>query len=393
LVLIGIDELPNLVYNGIMYIQRQLEGVIKNSLFKGRIIVVYGARQVGKTTLVKKVAQDLGEPFGYLNCDELDVLSKFSKADNSLALRRLMGENRLVIIDEAQRVLNIGLKLKILIDQYPEIQLLVTGSSSLDLANETAEPLTGRSDEFWLFPLSIGEVWRGSDNILRQRELDNWLVYGSYPGVWNLESDSEKGVKIKQLAANYLYKDVLKFDQVKNSEIVLKLLQALALQIGSEVSFNELAMTVGVGKQTVARYIDLLEKVFVIFSLKPYSGNLRQALNKKRKIYFLDLGIRNAIINNLNPISIRDDVGKLWENFVIAEKYKSQLGLGYKTNLYFWRTYAGQEVDLVEDMGGELIGWEIKLKRKNRKQPKDWGLYPNSSWKEVDRENFWEMVG
>jgi uncharacterized protein len=376
-----------------MYIQRQIEPLIKKSLFKGKIIIIYGARQVGKTTLVKKIADEYGQSFGYLNCDEIDVLSQFQKADNSVALRQMMGDNKLVIIDEAQRVLNIGLKLKLLIDNYPEIQLLVTGSSSLDLSNEVSEPLTGRCDEFWLFPLSTKEVWQKSDKISRDRDLEKWLVYGSYPGVWSLRSNDEKSIKIKQLASNYLYKDVLKFNEIKNSEIILKLLQALALQIGNEVSFNELATTVGINKKTVASYIDLLEKVFVVFSLKPYSGNLRQALNKKRKIYFIDIGIRNAIINNQNPLSIRDDVGKLWENFIIAEKYKSQLGLGYKTNLYFWRTYEGQEVDLVEDKGGELKGFEIKLKTKNRKQPKDWGLYKNSSWKVIDRENYYEFIG
>ncbi len=375
-----------------MYIQRQIESVVKKSLFKGKIIIIYGARQVGKTTLVKKIAQDYNKLFGYLNCDEIDVLSQFHKADNSLALRQMMGKNKLIIIDEAQRVKNIGLKLKLLVDNYPEIQLLVTGSSSLDLSNEVSEPLTGRCDEFWLFSLSTKEVWQKSDSISRDRDLEKWLIYGSYPGVWNLESNEEKSIKIKQLASNYLYKDVLKFNEVKNSEIILKLLQALALQIGNEVSFNELATTVGISKQTIASYIDLLEKVFVIFSLKPYSGNLRQALNKKRKIYFLDVGIRNAIINNQNPLNIRDDVGKLWENFIIAEKYKSQLGLGYKTNLYFWRTYEGQEVDLVEDKGGELKGIEIKIKSKNRKQPKDWGLYKNSSWQEVDKENFLDFL-
>jgi len=377
---------------GHMYIQRQLESIVKRSLFKGKIIIIYGARQVGKTTLVKKVAEDSGKPFGYLNCDELDVLSQFQKANNSMALKQMMGDNKLVIIDEAQRVLNIGLKLKLLIDNYPEIQLLVTGSSSLDLSNEVSEPLTGRCDEFWLFPLSVKEVWQKSDKISRDRDLESWLIYGSYPGVWNLRSNDGKSVKIKQLASNYLYKDVLKFNEIKNSEIILKLLQALALQIGNEVSFNELATTVGVSKQTVASYIDLLEKVFVVFSLKPYSGNLRQALNKKRKIYFLDVGIRNAIINNQNSLAIRDDVGKLWEDFVIAEKYKSQLGLGYKTNLYFWRTYEGQEVDLVEDKGGKLNGFEIKLKSKSRKQPKDWGLYKNSSWEVIDRENYWKIM-
>ncbi|MDP4009892.1 MAG: ATP-binding protein [Candidatus Shapirobacteria bacterium] len=376
-----------------MYIQRQIESVIKKSLFKGKIIIIYGARQVGKTTLAQKIAQDSHIPFGYLNCDEIDVLSQFQKANNSLALRQMMGGNKLVIIDEAQRVLNIGLKLKLLIDNYPEIQLLVTGSSSLDLSNEISEPLTGRCDEFWLFPLSVKEIWQKSDKISRDRDLEKWLIYGSYPGVWCLNSNEEKSVKIKQLASNYLYKDVLKFNEVKNSETILKLLQALALQIGNEVSFNELATTVGVSKQTVASYIDLLEKVFVVFSLKPYSGNLRQALNKKRKIYFIDVGIRNAIINNQNSLAIRDDVGKLWENFIIAEKYKSQLGLGYKTNLYFWRTYEGQEVDLVEAKDGKLKGLEIKLKSKNKKQPKDWSLYKNSSWTIIDRENYWENIG
>ena len=375
-----------------MYIQRQLEPIVKKSLFKGKIIIVYGARQVGKTTLVRKIAEDFGKSFGYLNCDEIDVLSQFQKANNSLALRQMMGANKLVIIDEAQRIRNIGLKLKLLFDNYPEIQLLVTGSSSLDLSNEVSEPLTGICDEYWLFPLSVKELWKKSDNISRDRDLEKWLIYGSYPGVWNLKSNEEKSIKIKQLTSSYLYKDILKFNEIKNSEIILKLLQALALQIGSEVSFNELARTIGVSKQTIASYVDLLTKVFVVFSLRPYSGNLRQALNKKRKIYFLDVGIRNAIINNQNSLAIRDDAGKLWENFIIAEKYKTQLGLGYKTNLYFWRTYEGQEVDLVEDKGGELIGWEIKLKRKGRKQPKDWGLYKNSSWKEVDRENYWEFI-
>ncbi|VVA44540.1 conserved hypothetical protein [Candidatus Roizmanbacteria bacterium] len=375
-----------------MYIPRQLEPIVKKSLFKGKIIIIYGARQVGKTTLVKKIAKDFGKSFGYLNCDELDVLSQFQKANNSIALRQMMGNNKLVIIDEAQRVRNIGIKLKLIFDNYPEIQLLVTGSSSLDLSNEISEPLTGRCDEYWLFPLSVKEVWQKSDNISRDRDLEKWLIYGSYPEIWNLESNEEKSIKIKQLAANYLYKDILKFNEIKNSETILKLLQALSLQIGSEVSFSELARTIGVSKQTIASYIDLLTKVFVVFSLRPYSGNLRQALNKKRKIYFLDVGIRNAIINNQNPLAIRDDVGKLWENFIIAEKYKTQLGLGYKTNLYFWRTYEGQEVDLVEDKNGELIGWEIKLKRKGRKQPKDWGSYKNSSWKEVDKENYWEII-
>ena len=199
---------------------------------------------------------------------------------------------------------------------------------------------------------------------------------------------SIKAQRVKNLASNYLYEDVLMFDNLKSSDILLKLLQALALQVGGEVSYNELANLLGVGKKTVANYIDLLEKTFVVFRLSPYSGNLRKAIGKLRKIYFLDLGIRNAIINNQNPLILRDDVGKLWENFVIAERHKQQLGLGYKTDFYFWRTYDKQEVDLVENKAGKLNGWEIKWDDKNANPPAAWKAYPNSSWKLINKHNY-----
>lgn len=371
-----------------MYIQRRLEGTIKSALFKGKIIIVYGARQVGKTTLVKKIAENLGEPYQYLNCDEMDILSALQSANTSEALKQVIGSHKLVIIDEAQRVKNIGLKLKLIVDNFSQIQVIATGSSSFDLANEVNEPLTGRNFEFWLFPLTVGELFAKDQKIEAQRKLESLLVFGSYPDVYQLESREQKSERIKYLASNYLYKDILKFNNIKNSEVVLKLLQALALQIGSEVSYNELANMVGVSKKTVADYIELLEKAFIIFHLPPYSGNLRKAIGKLRKIYFLDLGIRNAIINNQNPIQIRDDVGKLWENFVISERYKQQLGLGSKTNFYFWRTYDKQEVDLVEDVGGKLLGWEIKWGQKSSKPPRAWIDYGNSSWQIINRENY-----
>lgn len=371
-----------------MYIQRRLEDTIKKALFKGKIIIVYGARQVGKTTLVKRIVENLGEPYQYLNCDEMDILSALQNANNSEALKQVIGSHKLVIIDEAQRVKNIGLKLKLIVDNFPKIQVIATGSSSFDLANEVNEPLTGRNFEFWLFPLTVGELFSKDQKIETQRKLESLLVFGSYPDVYQLESREQKSERIKYLASNYLYKDILKFNNIKNSEVVLKLLQALALQIGSEVSFNELANMVGVSKKTVADYIELLEKSFIIFRLSPYSGNLRKAIGKLRKIYFLDLGIRNAIINNQNPIQIRDDVGKLWENFVISERYKQQLGLGNKTNFYFWRTYDKQEVDLVEEVGGKLLGWEIKWGQKSLKAPRAWTDYGNSSWQIINRENY-----
>lgn len=371
-----------------MYIQRRLEDTIKKALFKGKIIIVYGARQVGKTTLVKRIVKNLGEPYQYLNCDEMDILSALQNANTSEALKQVIGSHKLVIIDEAQRVKNIGLKLKLIVDNFPKIQVIATGSSSFDLANEVNEPLTGRNFEFWLFPLTVGELFSKDQKIEAQRKLESLLVFGSYPDVYQLESREQKSERIKYLASNYLYKDILKFNNIKNSEVVLKLLQALALQIGSEVSFNELANMVGVSKKTVADYIELLEKSFIIFRLSPYSGNLRKAIGKLRKIYFLDLGIRNAIINNQNPIQIRDDVGKLWENFVISERYKQQLGLGDKTNFYFWRTYDKQEVDLVEEVGGKLLGWEIKWGQKVSKVPRAWTGYGNSSWQIINRENY-----
>lgn len=375
-----------------MYIQRELEKVIKANLFKGKVIVIYGARQVGKTTLVKKIAKDLGKTYTYLSCDELDVLRKLQAADNSEALKQIIGDQRLVIIDEAQRVKNIGLKLKLLIDNYPEKQIIATGSSSFDLSNEINEPLTGRSFEFWLFPLSLTEIYNKKDKLGFERKLENLLIYGSYPEIYQLESEKLKSQRIKYLASNYLYKDILKFSNIKNSEIILKLLQALALQIGQEVSYNELANLIGISKQTVADYISLLEKNFIIFRLSPYSGNLRKALSKLRKIYFLDLGIRNAIINNQNPLNLRNDVGKLWENFVIAEKYKQQFGLGFKTNYYFWRTYDKQEVDLVEEKGGQLLGWEIKWADKSKKAPKAWKSYKNTTWQIINKTNYLEAL-
>jgi predicted AAA+ superfamily ATPase len=375
-----------------MYIQRRLEAAVNQALFKGKIIIVYGARQVGKTTLVKKIAENLGETYQYLNCDEMDILSALQNANTSEMLKQVMGPHRLVIIDEAQRVKNIGLKLKLIVDNFPQIQVIATGSSSFDLANEINEPLTGRNFEFWLFPLTVGELFAKDQKIEAQRKLESLLVFGSYPDIYQLESREQKSERIKYLASNFLYKDVLKFNNIKNSEVVLKLLQALALQIGSEVSYNELANIVGVNKKTIAGYIELLEKSFIIFRLSPYSGNLRKAIGKLRKIYFLDLGIRNAIINNQNPIQIRDDMGKLWENFIIAERYKLQLGLGHKTNFYFWRTYDKQEVDLVEEIGGRLLGWEIKWGQKGAKVPRAWVDYGNSSWQIVNKENYLDLL-
>lgn len=377
-----------------MYIERALKDTFKKHLFKGKIVLLYGARQVGKTTFLKKIADELKMDYKYLNCDEMDIQNLLREAGTSQQLRQIVGSHKLVIIDEAQRVRNIGLKLKLLVDNYPDIQVIASGSSSFDLSNDIAEPLTGRNIEFHLYPISFKEMSSEMDNIELNRNLENFLIYGMYPAVLTAESTDAKIETIKHLASNYLYKDVLKFQNLKNAETVTKLLQALALQIGNEVSYLELSRLVGASQQTVSQYIDILEKVFVIFKLQPFSRNLRKEIAKSRKIYFYDLGIRNALINNFNALSLRNDTGSLWENFCIAEKLKLKRGLADMPNFYFWRTYDQQEVDLIEEKEGKLFAYEIKWKSlKKAKIPVAFkSAYPNAKWAVIDSGNYGEFL-
>lgn len=373
-----------------MYIKREIEDKLKENLFKGKIIVVYGARQVGKTTLVKKILLDLPDLTSrYINCDEADYQRMLFEAETSTQLKAIIGDSKLVVIDEAQRIKNIGLKLKLLVDNFPDQQIIATGSSSFELADEVAEPLTGRSVNFWLYPLSLSEIRPLFEEVEIKRRLENFLVYGNYPAVFEAGSLEEKKVIISSIAANYLYKDILRFQKLKNADIVRKLLEALALQIGNEVSYNELSSLVGVSKKTIASYIEILEKAFIIFRLRPFSRNLRKELGKLRKIYFCDLGVRNILINNLNPLSLRSDIGQLWENFVVAEKMKKIYYPGNLNKFYFWRTYDKAEVDLVEDKEGKLFGYEIKWKEAHRSAPKSWQkTYPQASWQVINSDNF-----
>src|SRR3989339_403715 len=365
-----------------MYIKRQIEPVILKNLFKGDIIILYGARQVGKTTLVKNILKTTFRiPSKYINCDEGDIQKFFSEAETSSALRKIIGDSKLVVLDEAQKIRNIGSKLKLLVDNYPDQQIIATGSSSFDLANEVVEPLTGRGLEFWLYPLSVGEMFSEQGQLEFNRELESLLVYGNYPLVFRSLTADDKKLQLEKIVSNYLYKDILKFQSLKNSETVRKLLEALALQAGSEVSYTELGQLLGISKQTAAAYIDILEKAFIIFKVRPFSRNLRKELGKLRKIYFYDLGVRNALINNFNPISLRGDVGALWENFVVSEKKKESNFIANVTPLYFWRTYDGQEIDLIEDKGGKLSALEIKWQKVPKIAPKAWREgYPDSSW-------------
>jgi len=269
-----------------MYISRSIESTIKQSLFKKKIIIIYGARQTGKTTLVKHLVQSVATPFSYLNCDESDIRLQLNQAGTSTQLRQITGSKKLIIIDEAQRIKDIGIKLKLLIDTFPDQQIIATGSSSFELSNTITEPLTGRNFQFWLYPLSVAEMIQAINKRELNRQLESLLLYGSYPAVFQASSFEEKQKYIKHIASDYLYKDVLQISAIKKPDVIYQLLQALALQIGNQVSYTELANLLNVSKQVVASYIEILEQAFVIFRLKPFSRNLRKEIGKLRKIYF-----------------------------------------------------------------------------------------------------------
>ncbi len=340
-------------------IKRTIQKTIEDSLFKGKIIVLYGARQVGKTTLVKEIQKKYPSS-AYFNCDEPDIRGALQEK-TSTEIKSFFGKSEFIILDEAQRVKNIGLTLKLIIDTFPKMQIIATGSSSFELSNKTAEPLTGRKYEFLLYPFSLKELSSAYSRVELDRLLETRMIFGMYPEIVGGGQEAEN--KLKVLAGSYAYKDVLRYQNIKSPEILEKLLQALALQIGNEVSYNELAGMIGVDKNTVTNYIQILEKAFIVFRIGPFSRNLRNELKKLRKIYFYDTGIRNALINNLNPLNLRMDAGALWENFIIAERLKFNAGLNRGARGYFWRTRQKQEIDYIEDCGGKLSGFEFKWQK------------------------------
>lgn len=349
-------------------IQRQLQDVIESRIFAGKAIILIGARQVGKSTLFKMILEKHDEPTLSLNCDEPEVIQMLSQI-NSAELKLLIGHHRIVVIDEAQRVENIGMVLKRITDNFSDVQLLVTGSSSFDLQNKLNEPLTGRKFEYHLFPVSTGELLKSQGLLGVKQTLENRLIYGSYPDVINHAADAKE--LLYNLANSYLYKDLLNLESVRRPALLGKLLTALALQVTSEVSYNELAQTVGTDNKTVEKYIDLLEKCYIIFKLSGFSRNLRTELKKAKKFYFYDNGIRNAILRNFAPLSLRQDVGALWENFFISERLKANQYAGRYVNSYFWRTNQQQEIDYIEECDGQFSLFEMKWnpKRANTQFP------------------------
>lgn len=338
-------------------INRRLRAQIEARLFKGKAILLYGPRQTGKSTLVKTIlaAQDLS--FLYLNGDEADVRNLLLDT-NSAKLKALVGKNTLVFIDEAQRIPGIGQTLKLFTDQLPEIQVIATGLSSIDLSNKVNEPLTGGKYAFHLYPISFGEMVQHHGLLAEKRLIEHRLIFGYYPEIVSHTDEAQE--RLKLLAGSYLYQDILMLEQVKKPVLLEKILKALALQIGSEVNFHELGQLIGADNKTVEKYIDLLEKSFVIFRLPALNRNVRNELKKGKKIYFYDCGIRNSIINNFNLPSCRTDVGALWENYFMAERMKYIAYEQRTTDSYFWRTTQQQEIDLVEETGEEMHAFELK---------------------------------
>lgn len=338
-------------------ITRELQAKVEQKLFDGKAIVVVGARQVGKTTLFNEVLRNRPEKILRLNLDEADARELLTNPTMA-ELQQLIADNTIVMVDEAQRATDIGLTLKRIQDNFPQVQLMVTGSSSLDLRARINEPMTGRKWEYMLFPLSTGELIRTKGILFVRQSLESRLIYGSYPDVLNYQAEVRE--TLTNLTGSYLYKDLLELEGIRRPALLEKLLVALALQMGSEVSYNELAQTVGTDSKTVEKYIDLLEKCFIVFRLQAFSRNLRNELKKSRKIFFYDNGVRNAVVQNFAPLALRADTGALWENFFISERLKANHYAGRYAKSYFWRTKSQQEIDYVEECDGTFRAFELK---------------------------------
>lgn len=372
-------------------IARLLKQPILDKIGRGKAIIIVGPRQVGKSTLLQTIAQESGQQVKHFDCDERDDRAILTDT-TSTELISAIGNAGLVLIDEAQRVKNIGLTLKLITDKIKSVQVIVTGSSSLDLANQINEPLTGRKFEYQMFPFSTGEMIVHHGETVEKRLLHQRMLYGFYPEVVN--NPGEEKATLRDISQSYLYKDLFTFREIRKPELLEKLLSALALQLGNEVSFNELANTIGSDQLTVQRYLDLLEKSFVVFRLSSFSRNLRRELKRNRKIYFYDNGIRNAILNNFLPLENRMDVGALWENFLMSERLKWIHYNRQFPNRYFWRTQTGLEIDYLEEQDGAINAFEFKWNPKRNVKPPEEFLkaYPNTTFKVIHPENYLEFV-
>lgn len=372
-------------------ILRDLQESIKARLFKGKAILIFGARQCGKSTLVESILQNQNIEYLYLNGDDSDVRENLTNTTSTM-LRLIIGNKKLVFIDEAQRIPNIGLTIKLITDQIKDVQVIATGSSAFELSSQVNEPLTGRKYEFMLYPLSFSEMVKHHGLLKEKRLLEQRMLYGYYPEI--VTKIGEERELLKLLAESYLYKDLLMLEQIKKPLILEKLLKALALQIGNEVKYHEIADTIGSDRKTVDKYIDLLEKTFVVFRLPALNRNVRNEIKKGKKVYFCDCGIRNAVINNFKPLNSRTDTGALWENFVISERLKLLRYQNLDAKQYFWRTTQQQEIDLIEEHESKLLAFEFKWSRNEKAHfPQTFKEnYPNSEATVISPENIEELL-
>jgi hypothetical protein len=373
-----------------MKIKRSILTQIKEYLMPGKVLVVYGPRQVGKTTLANDLLASVTLRSRFINADELVYREALASQSHQI-LGELLGDAELLVIDEAQRVPNIGINLKILVDSFPHAIIMATGSASFELANQISEPLTGRSLTFTMYPVSYLEVRNEFGAFEARAQLERWLIWGGYPAVITQDNPVLRERLLSEITGAYLYRDLLELEGIRHSEKIVSLLRLLAFQIGHEVSLTELATSLGLGRPTVARYLDLLEKVFVVFRVGGFSRNLRKEVTKNARYYFYDNGIRNSLVQNFNALHLRQDVGQLWENYLVIERRKTNQADQRSVNSYFWRTYDQKEIDCIEEYGGKLHGYEFKWGGKSipRKTSSEFiENYPGSELITISPENF-----
>jgi len=372
-------------------INRKISEKIKEAINGDRrVIIIYGPRQAGKTTLIKYLLSEIKEEFEYFTGDDLYAQNIFSRHELE-SLSKII-KNGILVIDEAQKIANIGLSLKLIFDNLP-VKIIASGSASFELADKLSEPLTGRTKTFWLYPLAYSEIADKYRRISGATAMEEMLRYGMYPKVQDLTNNQDKENYLYEYLNNYLYKDILSFAGVRKPKKIIDLLTLLALQIGHEVRISELAQNLSISQKAVENYLDVLEKMFVVMNLRGFSRNLRKEISKTSKYYFFDVGLRNALIRNFNPLNLRADAGELFENWFIMEKIKAASIFERPANFYFWRTYDQQEIDLIEERADKLYGYEVKWYKAKAKKPSDWlKAYSNSQYEIVNNENYQKFI-
>ncbi len=375
-----------------MELQRFIEKALEQKIGSNKVLLLFGTRRVGKTFMVRQLLASVKQKYLLLNGEDLDTQRLLSQRTKS-AYNRFLKNIKLLVVDEAQAVPEIGLALKLIIDEFPQLTIIATGSSAFDLSNKTGEPLTGRSYEFRIYPIAQMELSERESPIETHHNLDERLVLGSYPELFSITDHDEKIEYLQHLIRSYLLKDILAYEGIRNSSKLLDLLQLLAYQCGNEVSVEQLGSNLGMSKNTIDKYIDLLCKVQIIFKLRGYSKNLRKEIVKNSKFYFFDNGIRNALINDFKPISVRNDIGILWENYLLSERIKHNYYLKKVPEYYFWRTYDQQEIDLIEATGTKLAAYEFKWKKTNKKIPIAFReAYPKASFEIITQDNYLDFI-